>query len=188
MDPVSRSITFAVLLLGASAAAVAQPARAPMVRAGQASVESLEDALAIPDPKAPGALAKRGFRVAKPGDKPKPYGPGRANLLVTFVTGSSELTTDARSLLDVLGRAMQSNALAGVSFKLQGHADARGSAKDNDALSLARAEAVAAYLTASQGVLAERLKPEGRGSREPLNRQQVDAPENRRVTVISIRL
>ena len=37
------------------------------------------------------------------------------------------------------------------------------------------------------GILAVRLKPEGRGSREPINRQRVDAPENRRVTIVSVR-
>jgi flagellar motor protein MotB len=54
-------------------------------------------------------------------------------------------------------------------------------------LSKARAEAVAAHLTARHGIAAERLQSEGRGSAEPLNKERVDAPENRRVTVISQR-
>lgn len=182
-----RELMFAALavLPGAAAAADKVPA---VMRADKVTEESLEDALAIPDPKAKDDLTMRGFRPARSGGQPRPFGPGKANLLVTFVTGSSELAPDARQLLDTLGKAMQSNTLAGVSFKIQGHADARGQAKDNDALSLARAQAVAAYLTAQQGVLAERLKPEGRGSREPMNKSKVDAPENRRVTVVSVRL
>lgn len=171
---------------GLSMAAVAQ-AGPPLPRTlgTAATQEALEDLLAIPDPKASGD--QRGFRPAKTGAKPKRYGPGRANLLVTFVTGSAELAPDAKTLLDTLARAMQSDTLAGVSFKIVGHADARGSAADNDALSLARARAVAAYLSSNHGVLADRLKPEGRGSREPLNRQRVDAAENRRVTIVSVR-
>jgi outer membrane protein OmpA-like peptidoglycan-associated protein len=170
-------------LPAASVHAQAGPARA----LGGAGVtqETIEDLLAIPDPKASGE--QRGFRPAKTGTKPKRFGPGRANLLVTFVTGSAELAPEAKSLLDTLARAMQSDTLAGVSFRILGHADARGVAADNDALSLARARAVAAYLSGTHGILADRLKAEGRGSREPMNRQRIDAAENRRVTIVSLR-
>jgi len=54
-------------------------------------------------------------------------------------------------------------------------------------LSLARAEAVSAYLSSAHGVLPERLKPVGKGSTEPMNTTRVDAPENRRVTIVSTR-
>jgi outer membrane protein OmpA-like peptidoglycan-associated protein len=148
--------------------------------------DALVDALAIEGPQvAPGAT--RGFRPAPPGQKPKPYGPGKANLLVTFVTGQSELTDEARSILDKLAKAMQSDTLAGLSFRVEGHADARGDPQSNQALSLARAEAVAAYLSSAHGVLGERLKPVGKGSSEPMNTARVDAPENRRVTIVSTR-
>lgn len=174
------------IALGVSAlAAWAQPAA--LVRADKADPEALVDLLAIPDPKASDDLTRRGLRPAPPGKPNKRYGPGRANLLVTFVTGSSELAPEAKSLLDALGRAMQADALAGVSFKVQGHADARGKASDNDALSLARAEAVVGYLKANHAVLPDRLKAEGLGSRHPMNAARVDAPENRRVTVVSVR-
>jgi OmpA-OmpF porin, OOP family len=184
-----RSLACALaLLVGSllsSPAAIAQPGAARGLVGGAATQEAIEDLLAIPDAKASGP--QRGFRPAKAGAKPKRYGPGRANLLVTFVTGSADLAPEAKSLLDTLARAMQSDALAGITFRILGHADARGSSADNDALSLARAQAVAAYLSSAHGILAVRLKPEGRGSREPMNRQRVDAPENRRVTIVSVR-
>jgi OmpA-OmpF porin, OOP family len=180
----ARGLALGCLLSSSMAVVLAQA----VLKGGAAtSPAALEDLLAIPDAKAPPGSAERGFRVAEPGAKPKPYGPGKANLLVTFVTGSAELAPDAKAVLDPLGRAMQGSVLAGVSFKVQGHADARGKASDNDALSLARAEAVVAYLKQSHGVLAERLLPEGRGSREPMNKSRVDAPENRRVTILSVR-
>lgn len=194
MNPITQTLWVPALVAlalftGAPGALMAQAAGGQAVlKGGQATTPTaIEDLLAIPDPKAPPGATERGFRVAEPGTKPKPYGPGKANLLVTFVTGSAELAPEAKALLDPLGRAMQGSVLAGVSFKVQGHADARGKASDNDALSLARAEAVAGYLKQNHGVLAERLLPEGRGSREPMNTTRIDAPENRRVTIISVR-
>ena len=157
----------------------------PVLKGTQVTEEALVDALAVEGPTATGAT--RGFRPAAPGQKPKPYGPGRASLLVTFVTGSSELTAGSQAILDTLAKAMQSDTLAGLSFHIQGHADARGDPGKNLALSMARAESVARYLAERHGILPDRLKPEGRGSSEPMNRERVDAPENRRVTIVSTR-
>jgi outer membrane protein OmpA-like peptidoglycan-associated protein len=174
--------------LWAATAAHAQPASGagPVLQGSQVTEDALVDALAIEGPQvAPGAT--RGFRPAPPGQKPKPYGPGKASLLVTFVTGAADLTDDSRAVLDKLARAMQSDTLAGLSFRVEGHADARGDAQRNQALSLARAESVAAYLSSAHGVLPERLKPIGKGSSEPMNTTRVDAPENRRVTIVSTR-
>ena len=50
-----------------------------------------------------------------------------------------------------------------------------------------RAESVANYLVKSQGILPERLKAIGKASSEPLNLARVDAPENRRVTIVTVR-
>lgn len=165
--------------------AQAQNAQGPVLKANQVTENALVDALAIPGPEASGAT--RGFRPAAPGQKPKPYGPGKANLLVTFVTGSAELTTESQGVLDTLAKAMQSDTLAGLSFRVEGHADARGDEERNKALSMARAASVAKYLADKHGILPERLKAEGKGSSEPMNKAKVDAPENRRVTIVSSR-
>jgi len=174
-----------ILLVGAPAFAQTPAAQGPVLTGSQVTEEALVDALAIEGPTATGAT--RGFRPAPPGEKAKPYGPGKASLLVTFVTGSSELTTESQGILDTLAKAMQSDTLAGLSFRVEGHADARGDAERNQLLSLARAEAVSKYLSARHGVLPERLKPTGKGSAEPMNTTRVDAPENRRVTIVSAR-
>jgi OmpA-OmpF porin, OOP family len=165
--------------------ALAQGAQGPVLKGSQVTENALVDALAIPGPEASGAT--RGFRPASPGQKPKPYGPGKANLLVTFVTGSAELTSESQAVLDTLAKAMQSDTLAGLSFRVEGHADARGDEERNKALSTARAESVARYLATKHSILPERLKPEGKGSSEPMNKARVDAPENRRVTIVSSR-
>jgi outer membrane protein OmpA-like peptidoglycan-associated protein len=172
----------------AASAAWAQPAtgsQGPVLKGSQVTEDALVDALAIEGPAATGAT--RGFRPAPAGEKPKPYGPGKANLLITFVTGSSDLTAESQSILDTLAKAMQSDTLAGLSFRVEGHADARGDPERNKALSLARAESVAGYLSTKHGVLPDRLKPIGKGSAEPMNAARVDAPENRRVTIVSTR-
>ena len=101
--------------------------------------------------------------------------------------GCGSLTDDAKGLLDTLGRALQSDTLAGFSFKVEGHADARGEADANQRLSQGRAQAVVDYLAGHAGILPERLSAIGKGSSEPMNKAKIDAPENRRVTVVTSR-
>jgi len=66
-----------------------------------------------------------------------------------------------------------------------GHTDTSGSDSHNQGLSERRAAAVASYLS-SQGVLASRVRQEGRGEREPLVRtgDNVKEPRNRRVDIV----
>ena len=88
-------------------------------------------------------------------------------------------------MLQTLGKALQSDRLAGFVFRIEGHADPRGTVESNIKLSEERAQAVAAYLSNTLGVLPDRLQPVGQGSSEPLNPQQPDAPENCRVTIVT---
>jgi outer membrane protein OmpA-like peptidoglycan-associated protein len=127
----------------------------------------------------------RGLRVA-----PDAAGAGQEaapslHLLITFATNSTNLTAKSREQLDVVGRAIQGERLAGFSFIVEGHADRRGSSAANMALSLARAQAVRAYLIHTDAVEDARLRAVGKGDAEPLNREDVAAPENRRVTFIT---
>lgn len=180
--------------LGAQAMESASPADPkasdPVLTGAQVTEANLIDALNIAPPR-PASSATRGFR-AKPGlaavengGGAKP-GPGKASLLITFNTSSTELTGEAKGLLDTLGRALQSDNLAGFAFRVEGHADARGDAQVNQRLSQGRAQSVVDYLV-SQGVTAERLTAVGKGSSEPMNKVRVDAPENRRVTIVTAR-
>ena len=104
---------------------------------------------------------------------------------MTFVTGSADLTPDARRALDVLAGAMKSDRLAAVRFTIEGHADPRGSEELNLKLSQARAESVRRYLTASQGLAPERIEAVGKGSSALMNASEPAAPENRRVTIVA---
>lgn len=110
-----------------------------------------------------------------------------ASLLITFETNSAELTPRAKSSLDVVAKALQADKLAEFKFAIEGHADPRGGPDFNLQLSQARAESVVNYLASQHGVDRGRLKPVGKGSTELANTQRVDAPENRRVTITTLR-
>jgi outer membrane protein OmpA-like peptidoglycan-associated protein len=176
------------LLLGLVAPVWAQ---GDVMKNSEVSEAALIDALAVPaDAGASDVVgATRGFRPARPGQAvaTKPAGPGKASLMITFQTNSTQLTSESERVLNILARALQSDALAGFSFRIEGHADARGDPERNLQLSQLRAESVARYLVDHQGILAERLEALGKGSSEPLNKTRVDAPENRRVTIITNR-
>lgn len=169
--------------------ATAAQAQAPVLKESEVSENALVEALAIGGPDAIEGQT-RGFKPAKPGDvsgKAAKPAPGKASLLITFQTNSAELTPQARATLGTLARAVQSDTLAGFSFKVEGHADTRGDPERNQALSLLRAESVVTFLISQHGILPERLTPVGKGSTEPVNVEQPDAPENRRVTIVTVR-
>lgn len=160
-----------------------------VLKGSQVTESALIDALAIDGPEGPEGAKTRGFRAATraPGDKPigaKPNA-GKASLLITFPSNSSDLSSETMATLDVLARALQSDTLAGFTFKVEGHADPRGDATRNLVLSQQRAESVASYLVTKHAILTERLTAVGKGSTEPMNKGRADAPENRRVTIVT---
>jgi outer membrane protein OmpA-like peptidoglycan-associated protein len=110
-----------------------------------------------------------------------------ADLLITFASNSARLTRSARVALDQVARGLKGSQLSPYRFRVEGHADPRGSAPANMKLSESRAEAVVEYLTVEGGVPASRLTPVGKGSTEPLNVQNPTAPENRRVTLVIVK-
>lgn len=182
MNLTHRLLTlFAALLLTLTPCAQAQET---VLKGKDVTAEALIDALALPEAGAP---RTRGLKPVSPDARPAPAAGGRANLLITFLTNSTTLTAEAEGIVATLAKAMQSDTLTGVRFRVEGHADARGDPQANLALSKARAEAVAARLAQKHGIAPERLQPEGKGAAEPLNKERVDAPENRRVTVVSLR-
>jgi OmpA-OmpF porin, OOP family len=183
---IARAATALTLTL---AAGLAAGAGEPVLKSADVTESALIEALALEPSPAPDGT-QRGFKPALPGtagSTAQKSGPGRANLLITFDTGKATLTAESRAALDTLARALQSDALAGLSFRVEGHADPRGQAEANLRLSQARAETVVGYLMSTHGILPERLAPRGKGSAELLNKKVVDAPENRRVTIVSLR-
>lgn len=188
MKSVSKHLVLSSLLCVASLSAWSADKSDPVLKGDQVTESNLVDALSVAP--ANGAAdpsgATRGFRAARPGAAPAKAGPGKASLLITFETNSTQLSDEAHGLLDTVGRALQSDTLTGFSFKVEGHADARGDAAANQRLSEGRAQAVVEYLTAKAGILPERLTAIGKGSSEPMNKKRVDAPENRRVTIVTV--
>lgn len=181
----SRLALLAVLL----AALVAGAARAegPVFKPSQVTEGALVDALAVP-----GADAAPATRSIRPSLKPSAAAttaaaPGKANLLITFATGSSELSAETVRTLEVVAKALQSDRLAGLTFRVEGHADPRGGDEYNMKLSADRAAAVVSYLTDKLGVPAERLVAVGKGSADLLDKTHPEAPENRRVTFVTER-
>ena len=108
---------------------------------------------------------------------------GRADLRVTFVTGSSELTEAGQREAQKFAAALSSPLLQGMRFTIEGHTDAVGSRAANQDLSRRRATAVVDYLV-GKGVDRARFDAVGYGSDRPLDGLGANAALNRRVEVV----
>lgn len=171
----NRSLTTIVLGLAmilASSAAVAQV----VLKGSELTESALIDAL---------TPAARTRNLSRDPQRAAARNPA-ASILITFETNSTELTAQAKGQLDVVGRALASNRLAEFTFLLEGHADPRGTSELNQWLSEGRARSVVQFLVAQHGIDPARLRPIGKGDREPLNRADPAAAENRRVTIVTM--
>lgn len=175
------------LLAAATLFAGAAFAAEPVLKPAQVTEDVLVDALAIDAPQEAVGQTRSIRPTVRPGAAAQAAGGGRASLLITFPTGSADLTPETIKALDTVGRALQSDRLAGFAFRVEGHADPRGGAELNLRLSEQRAQSVVAYLVDKVGILPDRLSAVGKGSAEPLNTERPDAPENRRVTIVTTR-
>lgn len=179
------------MLVAAAVLLPAAPARAqaPVLTPSQVTEDKLVDALEIDaGPMDDATGATRSIRPSlRAGAKPKPTGPGKANLLITFATGSAELSPETIHTLETVAKALQSDRLAGFAFRVEGHADPRGGDDYNQKLSELRAQAVVTYLSERLGVLPDRLVAVGKGSSEPIHPDRPEALENRRVTIVTTR-
>jgi outer membrane protein OmpA-like peptidoglycan-associated protein len=102
---------------------------------------------------------------------------------LTFEVGSSELTEDGKRVADDLAQALSDHPDAKV--RIEGFADATGSASLNQRLSADRAASVKSYL-GDHGVSADRVTSAGRGSRMPVapNDSEENRAQNRRIEVV----
>jgi len=100
-----------------------------------------------------------------------------------FPPGSAELSVTGRESLRRVSRMM--HRYRDVVLQIEGHADGSGSAKQNDALSEARARAVMSEVV-GRGITARRVEAVGFGSRRPV--ADDDTPtgraRNRRVELV----
>lgn len=196
MNTTTRVTALALALMFATGAVQAQE---KVMREGQVTQQALIDALTPavqPADEAASGVENNGVRTRsfRPAMRPAAAAagtaaaaaqPARASILVTFVTNSADLTSGAKSALDVLAAAMKSEKLAAVKFTIEGHADPRGSEELNLKLSQARAESVRTYLTGAHGLAGERVNAVGKGSSALMKPSEPAAPENRRVTIVA---
>jgi OmpA-OmpF porin, OOP family len=112
--------------------------------------------------------------------------PGRADLRLSFVTGSAELTEAGQREALKFIEALRSPLLAGMRFTIEGHTDAVGSRESNLDLSKRRAQAVVDYLV-GKGAERSRFEVAGYGFDRPLAGLSPNAAANRRVEVVRIK-
>lgn len=109
-----------------------------------------------------------------------PTSSGGLDMLVTFASGSADLTDQGKIEARAFAEAMRVPAMASMKFSVDGHTDAVGNRDYNLDLSKRRAQAVADYLVA-QGVETSRLEPHGFGFDKPRPGTSPTASVNRRV-------
>jgi OOP family OmpA-OmpF porin len=103
---------------------------------------------------------------------------------INFVTASAEVANASVPLLERLtGIALACVGDDGLTVEIGGHTDAQGTDENNQALSEARAQAVAAFMT-ERGVPASGLRAVGYGESQPIatNDTAEGRAENRRIS------
>lgn len=110
---------------------------------------------------------------------------GRAQLRLTFVTGSAQLTEAGLREAAKFTSALSAPSLAGKKFRIEGHTDAVGSREANVDLSKRRAQAVVEYLAAN-GFDPSRFTVVGYGPDKPLAGLDPSAGANRRVEIVLV--
>ena len=103
-----------------------------------------------------------------------------AQRIVEFEAGSAVLRPEGLKILDEMALAL--SQLQGKRIEVIGHTDALGHRPGNISLSLARAQAVKAYLV-GRGLPSERLQTSGMGPDQPVARNDTDEgrARNRRI-------
>ncbi|GIZ51745.1 hypothetical protein NCCP691_17590 [Noviherbaspirillum aridicola] len=175
----------------------APAAPAPGVRRRGLSLNSSEEAAAPAEPAAAApapAPATMAAAAASANTAPRPVvaaapvqqrAQRALDLDIQFQFNSDQLTNDGKDVLDQLAAALKSQQLAAANLViLEGHADAKGSANYNQALSLKRAQSARSYLATRHGIAGAKLRAVGKGSSEPADPNNPEDEVNRRVRVI----
>ncbi len=103
----------------------------------------------------------------------------QVNIQISFDFDSAALREDQKPKLVTLCQVMSTIEID--VFRIVGHTDAKGSAEYNEGLSLLRAEEVKRHLVNDCGISTDRLQAVGVGEAFPLNKNNPQADENRRV-------
>ncbi|MBW6400973.1 OmpA family protein [Roseomonas sp. HJA6] len=184
MHPIRPAFMLMAMLLGGPVAA--QPSPDPVA---DSIVRNLTRGLRIQGqggtpptsetaPPVPGVDART---TAQPGQ-------GAVSLMIVFATGSDALTPESQALVASLARALGTEPLTTVRFRIEGHTDTVGGMAMNQALSERRAKAVRDALVTRFGIDPARLETRGYGETQLL----VPTPDgqgeirNRRVQVVTL--
>jgi len=111
--------------------------------------------------------------------------PPSVSLTIQFDFDSSKVSASSASQLKQLAKALKSDDLAALSFRIEGHTDSKGTPEYNKSLSQMRADSVKKYLQ-QLGVAAQRLETEGMGDTHLANAEDKFAAENRRVRIVTL--
>jgi outer membrane protein OmpA-like peptidoglycan-associated protein len=190
-----RNVTLAILFsLGTFAFVASSHAQETKSLRGKPSKEQILEALSPKSSAGSSGFKTRGLSVGSSSSQPVAADAPVANakpearaldLEVRFELNSDQLTDDGKEVLDQLGAALKSDALADAkSIMLEGHADRSGNPAYNQLLSVRRAHSVKNYLATKQQVPAKKLRASGKGSSEPADPKNPEDPINRRVRVI----
>lgn len=115
-----------------------------------------------------------------------PVGPAPSlALAIQFEPNSARVRPESGPVLGSLVAAMQSPELRTSRFLIEGHADPRGAAAQNQRLSQERADEVRLYLVAL-GVHPARLRAVGKGASQLADAGDPAAAANRRVRVVTL--
>jgi outer membrane protein OmpA-like peptidoglycan-associated protein len=108
------------------------------------------------------------------------------DLEILFGYKSAEITQQSAAALTALGRALSAPQLAGDSFLIAGHTDAKGGAAYNLTLSQQRAEAVRQFLISNFKIDGSRLVAKGYGLERLKNALNPLDGVNRRVQIVNL--
>jgi outer membrane protein OmpA-like peptidoglycan-associated protein len=110
------------------------------------------------------------------GTRVNPQAPPTIQLPVLFEFGTVTLLPDSVAWLEKVSAALASPDLEPFRFRVEGHTDSWGEPTANERLSVARAEAVKAFVV-GRGVAAGRIETVGRGESDPIDSNET--PEGR---------
>jgi outer membrane protein OmpA-like peptidoglycan-associated protein len=102
------------------------------------------------------------------GTRINPQAPPTIQIPVLFEFGSVDLLPDSVAWLEKVSAALASPDLEPFRFRVEGHTDSWGEPTANQRLSIARAEAVKAFVVA-RGIASGRIETVGRGESDPID-------------------
>lgn len=106
---------------------------------------------------------------------------------ILFDEWSSEISRpEAKKQLDEIGEALRSLQEEPLRFRVEGHADSRGSSEDNMRISRERSAAIKDYFVKNFAISPKQIDADGFGSEKPLvpNNSTENMRKNRRVEIL----